>query len=98
MAVPSSREALRLGGNLAFFSGGMSVDSLLGAFIKSSEFANGVWTLTFQNASGVEDTADLPPGWVVAAVEPTSPYVGQGWFDTTAVRSSRYTTARPSRA
>ena len=83
MAVPSSREALRLGGNLAFFSGGMSVDSLLGAFIKSSEFANGVWTLTFQNASGVEDTADLPPGWVVAAVEPTSPYIGQGWFDTT---------------
>ena len=84
MAVPSSIEALRLGGNLAFFSGGMSVDYLIGSFVKNAEFANGVWTLTFQDANGAEDTADLPPGWAVAATEPTSPYIGQGWYDTTA--------------
>ena len=84
MAVPASREGLRLGGNLNFSAGGVSVEHLIGSFIKSAEFASGVWTLTFQNASGVEDTADLPPGWVVAATEPTSPYTGQGWYDTTA--------------
>ena len=84
MAVPSSKEALRLGGNLAFFSGGMSVDYLLGAVVKSAEFASGVWTLTFQNASGVEETGTFPPGWEVSAIEPTSPYAGQGWYDTTA--------------
>ena len=84
MAVPASAEALRLSGNVAFFSGGMSVDYLIGSFVKSAAFANGVWTLTFQDANGVEDTADLPPGWAVAATEPTSPYIGQGWYDTTA--------------
>ena len=84
MAVPSSKEALRLGGNLAFFSGGMSVDYLVGAVVKSAEFASGVWTLTFQNASGVEETGTFPPGWEVSAIEPTSPYAGQGWYDTTA--------------
>ena len=84
MAVAAPIEALRLGGNLAFFSGGMSVDYLIGSFVKNAEFANGVWTLTFQDANGAEDTADLPPGWAVAATEPTSPYIGQGWYDTTA--------------
>ena len=84
MATPAPTEALRLGGNLGFFSGGMSVDYLIGAFIKSAEFANGVWTLTFQNASGVEDTVDLSPGWTVAATAPANPYKGQGWYDTTA--------------
>ena len=83
MAVPSSKEALRLSGNLAFFSGGMSVDYLVGAVVKSAEFASGVWTLTFQNASGVEETGTFPPGWEVSAIEPTSPYAGQGWYDTT---------------
>ena len=84
MAIPASTEALRLGGNLAFFSGGMSVDYLVGAVVKSAEFASGVWTLTFQNASGVEETGTFPPGWEVSAIEPTSPYAGQGWYDTTA--------------
>ena len=83
MAVSSSKEALRLSGNLAFFSGGMSVDYLVGAVVKSAEFASGVWTLTFQNASGVEETGTFPPGWEVSAIEPTSPYAGQGWYDTT---------------
>ena len=84
MAVPSSIDAAVLPGNILFSDGGISVDYLIGAVVKSAEFANGVWTLIFQNASGVEDTADLPPGWVVAATEPTSPYTGLGWYDTTA--------------
>ena len=82
MATPAPTEALRLGGNLGFFSGGMSVDYLIGAFIKSAEFANGVWTLTFQNIDGAESTHDLPPGWVVAAAAPANPYKGLGWYDT----------------
>ena len=84
MAIPASTEALRLAGNLNFFNGGVSVDYLVGAFVKSAAFASGVWTLTFQNASGVEETGTFPPGWEVAATEPTSPYAGQGWYDTTA--------------
>ena len=84
MAIPASTEALRLGGNLAFFSGGMSVDYLTGAVVKSAAFASGVWTLTFQNASGVEETGTFPPGWEVSATEPASPYAGQGWYDTAA--------------
>ena len=63
---------------------GLSTDQLDGAFIKSATSADGVWTLTFQNASGVEETAKLPAGWTVAGVEPSSPYAGQGWYDTTA--------------
>ena len=84
MALPATHEALRLLGNLNFSFGGVSVDSLIGAVVKSAAFASGVWTLTFQNASGVEDTVDLPDGWTVAAVEPASPYEGMGWYDTTA--------------
>ena len=84
MAVIASREALRLGGNLNFGVGGVSVDYLVGAFIKSAAFANGVWTLTFQNTTGVEKTSSLPPGWLVSSTAPTSPYTGQGWYDTTA--------------
>ena len=90
MAVPAPTESLRLAGNLGFFSGGMSVDYLIGSFVKSAEFANGVWTLTFQDANGVEDTADLPPGWVVSATAPTSPYAGQGWYDTGATTLKIY--------
>ena len=84
MAVPSSTYATLLPGNLQFSAGGMSVDFLTGAFIKSVASANGVWTLTFQNASGAQRTAALPSGWTVAGVEPSSPYAGQGWYDTTA--------------
>ena len=84
MAVPSSINAAHLPGNLQFTEGGMSVEYLLGTFIKSVASANGVWTLTFQNASGVEETAELPSGWTVAGVEPSSPYAGMGWYDTTA--------------
>ena len=82
MAVPASKEALRLGGNLAFFSGGMSIDYLIGAFIKSADFANGVWTLTFQDANGAESTHVLPPGWTISVTAPANPYEGQGWYDT----------------
>ena len=84
MATAATLEALRLGGNLNFGTGGMSIDYLVGAFIKSAVFANGTWTLTFQNSAGIEDTLDFPPGWVVAAVAPENPYEGQGWYDTTA--------------
>ena len=84
MAIPALFEALRLGGNLAFGDGGMSSDFLTGAFVKSVAFANGVWTLTVQNAAGLEANAVLPPGWVVSATEPAIPYEGQGWYDTTA--------------
>ena len=86
MAVPGAREALRLGGDLNFSDGGIYVKDLIGTFIKSVAFANGVWTLTFQDAAGNEMTADIPPGWVVSSTEPTSPapYAGQGWYDTTA--------------
>ena len=82
MAKPAIRDVLGLTGNLFFGKGGMSVDFLVGAFVKSVVFDNGVWTLTFQDASGAQDTAVLPPGWVVSATEPTSPYIGQGWYDT----------------
>ena len=84
MATPSSLEALRLAGNLGFFSGGMSVDYLIGSFVKSASLSSGVWTLTFQDSSGAEDTAELPSGWVVKATAPASPYTGQGWYDTAA--------------
>ena len=84
MALPATHEALRLLGNLNFSTGGVSVDYLVGAVVKSAEFASGVWTLTFQNASGVEETGTFPPGWEVSATEPTSPYAGLGWYDTTA--------------
>ena len=84
MATPSSLEALRLAGNLGFFSGGMSVDYLIGSFVKSAALSSGVWTLTFQDSSGAEDTAELPSGWVVKATAPASPYTGQGWYDTAA--------------
>ena len=84
MAVPSSTYAAQLPGNLRFSAGGMSVDFLLGTFIKSVASANGVFTLTFQNADGAERTAELPSGWTVAGVEPSSPYAGMGWYDTTA--------------
>ena len=83
MAVSSSVSLAPLFGNLPFSEGGISVDYLVGAFIKSAAFANGVWTLTFQNSSGVEKTSILSPGWEVAAIEPSSPYEGQGWYDTT---------------
>ena len=82
MAVPAPTESLRLAGNLGFFSGGMSVDYLIGSFIKSAEFANGVWTLTFQNIDGDESTHVLPPGWTISATAPSNPYEGQGWYDT----------------
>ena len=82
MAVQASERAAHLPGNLTFGSGGMSVAFLTGAFIKSAEVANGVWTLTFQNASGVEKTATLPQGWITAASEPASPFDGMGWYDT----------------
>ena len=82
MAIPAPTESLRLAGNLGFFSGGLSVDYLIGAFIKSAEFANGVWTLTFQDANGAENTHVLPPGWTISATAPANPYEGQGWYDT----------------
>ena len=84
MAKPAPTDGLRLTGNLHFGAGGVSIEYLLGAFVKSASFANGVWTLTFQDASGDESTAVLPPGWTVAGVEPSSPYEGMGWYDTTA--------------
>ena len=90
MATPATRDVLQLIGNLTFGKGGMSVDYLVGAFVKSVVFDNGVWTLTFQDASGAQDTAVLPPGWVVSATEPTSPYIGQGWYDTTSTSLKIY--------
>ena len=83
MAVSSSVDLAPLFGNLPFSEGGISTDYLVGAFIKSAAFANGVWTLTFQNSNGVEKTSILSPGWEVAATEPSNPYEGQGWYDTT---------------
>ena len=58
MATPAS-EALRLGGDLAFGAGGMPTDFIIGAFVKSVAFANGVWTVTFQDAAGLEMNAVL---------------------------------------
>ena len=84
MAVSSSINASHLAGNLQFSDGGMSVEYLIGSFVKSVASSDGVWTLTFQNDSGVEKTAALPSGWVVAAAAPSGPYTGQGWYDTTA--------------
>ena len=84
MAVPSSTYATLLPGNLQFSAGGMSVDFLTGAFIKSVASVAGVFTLTFQDANGAQRTAALPSGWTVAGVEPSSPYAGMGWYDTTA--------------
>ena len=84
MATTGAREALRLGGNLNFGDGGMSVDHLVGLFIKSAILANGIWTLTFQDANGVEETSTLPAGWMPSATELSNPYKGLGWYDTTA--------------
>ena len=90
MATPASLEALKLTGNLSFGKGGISADYLVGAFVKSTTFANGVWTFIFQDAAGVKKQIDLPPGWVVSATEPGSPYTGQGWYDTNATTLKIY--------
>ena len=84
MATSAAYEALRLTGNLNFGDGGVSVDFLVGSFIKSAILANGIWTLTFQDASGMEETSTLPAGWVPSATELSNPYKGLGWYDTTA--------------
>ena len=84
MAIPSLIDLPALLGNLKFGAGGMAVEYLIGAFIKSATSSDGVWTLTFQNSSGVEKTSKLSAGWVVLGTEPSSPYAGQGWYDTTA--------------
>ena len=84
MATASTASVTPLPGNLVFSDGGMSVNYLVGAFIKSATFADGIWTLTFQNASGVEETGTLPAGWIPSATELTDPYKGLGWYDTTA--------------
>ena len=59
MAVPSSSVALHLTGNLAFFVGGMPVTALTGAFVKS---VTSTGLVTYQDASGVEQTAQLSVG------------------------------------
>ena len=86
MAVSASRDALQLTGNLAFGAGGVDVKHLIGSFIKTVHFTrDNDYIVIFQNSSGVEDNIILPPGWLIAAIEPTnpSPYKGMGWYDTT---------------
>ena len=85
MAVSASRDALQLTGNLAFGAGGVDVKHLIGSFIKTVHFTrDNDYIVIFQNSSGVEDNIILPPGWLIAAIEPTnpSPYKGMGWYDT----------------
>ena len=56
MATPATTNAAVLPGNLVFSAGGMSVGFLIGAFVKSVVYSDttGNYTITYQNASGVE--------------------------------------------
>ena len=56
MAVPSQATALHLSGNLGFFAGGVAVEFLTGAFVKSISDSG---LVTVQNANGVEETGQL---------------------------------------
>ena len=84
MAIPSVINLPALLGNLRFSDGGIDVDFLLGSFVKSVTLSGGVATITFQNSGGAEKTAKLPAGWAIAGEAPSSPYDGQGWYDTAA--------------
>ena len=61
MAVPATKEALRLGGNLNFGAGGLSTGFLVGTFVKSvvENALTGSVTVTYQDADGVNQVAIL---------------------------------------
>ena len=54
MAVPSTRDALTLLGNLEFLIGGLSADKLTGEFTKVVTRRGNVLELTYQDSAGVE--------------------------------------------
>ena len=61
MAIPATREALRLGGNLNFGAGGLSIGFLVGTFVKSvveNELTGSV-TVTYQDADGANQVSTL---------------------------------------
>ena len=62
MGVPSTITAATLPGNLAFSDGGVSVNDLLGAFVKSVSEDAGTVTITFQDADGDEQTSTFSTG------------------------------------
>ena len=61
MAVPATREALRLAGNLGFGAGGLSIGSLVGTFVKSvvENDLTGAVTITYQDADGANQVSTL---------------------------------------
>ena len=63
MATPASTTALRLPGNLDFGAGGVAVDFLTGAFVKSAiPTSDGTGlVIVLQNAAGAEATATWTP-------------------------------------
>ena len=61
MATPATREALRLGGNLNFGAGGLSIDFLVGTFVKrvvENELTGSI-TITYQDADGANQVSTL---------------------------------------
>ena len=86
MAVPATTNAAVLPGNLLFSAGGLKVEDLIGAFIKSVT-AGGL--VTFQNASGVESTVQLTAAGGGATVtsgtpDPTGGSAGDAYLQVSA--------------
>ena len=71
MAIAASTNVMHLSGNLVFLAGGVSVDSLTGAFVKSITNAG---TVTVQRGDGTEATVQLLASRVSSGnAFPTSP-------------------------
>ena len=75
MAIPATREALRLGGNLNFGAGGLSIDFLVGTFVKSivENEDTGAVTITYQDADGAPHTATLDGSLLLNAAPDADP-------------------------
>ena len=69
MAVPATREALRLGGNLNFGAGGLSIGFLVGTFVKSvvENELTGSITITYQDAGGANQVSTLESSLITNA-------------------------------
>ena len=75
MAVPATREALRLGGNLNFGAGGMSIEFLVGTFVKSvvEDELTGEVTISYQDLDGMPQTAMLDGSLLINAPPDADP-------------------------
>ena len=75
MATPASTTAIRLPGNLTFGAGGMSIDFLVGTFVKqvAEDELTGVVTIHYQDGDGDPQTATLDGSLLINAAPDADP-------------------------